>query len=66
MKIDFVGMILCHFPSGFFENLVKDDVGNLLTEEDAVHEMIMEYAKVANGGQSNYMSVDEKYVIGEK
>lgn len=65
MKIDFVGMILSHFPNGFFERLVKRDDVTLLNEEDAVHTMIMEYAKVANGGESSYMSVDKKYLRGK-
>ena len=66
MKIDVVDIILCHFPSGFFENLVKRDDGTLLNEDDAVHTIIMEYAKVANGGESNFIFVDEKYLRGEK
>lgn len=39
MKIDLIGMILAHFPNGFFERLVKSDDGSLLNEEDAVHTM---------------------------
>ncbi len=62
MKICLIGMILSHFPNGFFEKLVKGSDGKLLSEEDAIHTLIMEYAKVAKGGDSKIIAVDKKYI----
>lgn len=57
MKIDLIGMILNNARPRSFDGAIIDDNGN---ELDAVHSldyMIMEYARVKNGGSSNTVVV---------
>ena len=53
MKIDLIGMIFNNAGRDCFEGCVLDDNGNELSAAEALHTLIMEYAKVANGGLSD-------------
>ena len=58
MKIDLINMILNHAGKEHFDGIIIDDDGH---ELDAVHSldaMIMEYAKVRGGGQSDLVVVN--------
>lgn len=60
MKIDLIGMILNKSRRGSFDGAILDDDGN---EMDALHSldhMIMEYAKVRNGGESSTVAVPKQ------
>ena len=57
MKIDLIGMILNTAGSSHFDGVI---IGNCGKELDAVHSldfMIMEYAKVRNGGTSSSVAI---------
>lgn len=57
MKIDLIGMILNTAGRRHFDGLIVDDDGK---ELDAVHSldlMIMEYARVRNGGTSSSVAI---------
>jgi hypothetical protein len=60
MKIDLIGMIFNTAGREYFDGLVIDDGGNELGAEASLHTMIMEYAKVVNGGESNIIVVRVK------
>ncbi len=53
MKIDIIGMILAHTNKGLFDGIIIDDDGRELDAVNSLDRMIMEYAKVRNGGQSS-------------
>lgn len=53
MKTNLIGMILNNAGRRCFEGIVLDDGGQPLSAADSLHTMIMEYAKVFNGGSSN-------------
>lgn len=57
MKIDLIGMILNHAGTRPFDGAIIDDDGNELDAEHSLDAMIMEYAKVRNGGESNCIVV---------
>jgi hypothetical protein len=57
VKIDLIGMILNRAGRRHFDGVITDDNGK---ELDAVHSldfMIMEYAKVRNGGESSSVAI---------
>lgn len=61
MKIDLIGMILNGSRRGYFDGAILDDNGK---EFDALHSldlMIMEYAKVRNGGESSVISLPKQF-----
>jgi hypothetical protein len=61
MKIDLIGMILNNAGRRCFEGAIIDDNGNQLDAAHSLDHMIMEYAKVRNGGESTTVVVS-KYV----
>jgi hypothetical protein len=52
MKVNLIGMILNNAGRQCFDGFVVDDHGKLLPAADSLHALIMEYAKVVNGGTS--------------
>jgi hypothetical protein len=57
MKIDLIGMILQHAGAGCFDGAIIDNGGRELDAVTSLDMMIMEYAKVRNGGQSDIVVV---------
>jgi len=53
MKVNLIGMILNNMGRRYFDGLVMDDNGMPLMPADSLHTLIMEYAKVVNGGKSD-------------
>jgi hypothetical protein len=53
MKVNLIGMILNHAGRQWFDGLVVDDDGRSMPAADSLHALIMEYAKVVNGGKSD-------------
>lgn len=53
MKVNLIGMILNNTGRQCFDGFVIDDDGKLLPAADSLHALIMEYAKVVNGGTSD-------------
>ncbi len=60
MKTNLIGMILNNAGRRCFEGIVLDDGGNPLSAADSLHTMIMEYAKVFNGGSSNMVATSRE------
>ena len=52
MKVNLIGMILNNVGRQWFDGLVVDDDGRSMPAADSLHALIMEYAKVVNGGTS--------------
>lgn len=57
MKIDLIGMILTHAGRECFDGVLIDDNGRELDAARSLDHMIMEYAKVRAGGQSDVIVV---------
>ena len=57
MKIDLIGMILNNAGRPCFDGLIIDDDGKELDAAHSLDHMIMEYAKVRNGGESSAVVV---------
>ena len=53
MKINVIGMILNNAGRRAFEGALLDDAGTPMSAADSLHTLIMEYAKVVNGGISD-------------
>lgn len=53
MKINLIGMILNNCGRRAFDGALLDDNGKPMPAADSLHALIMEYARVANGGQSD-------------
>lgn len=53
MKVNVIGMILNNAGRRSFEGAVLDDNGKPMSAADSLHALIMEYAKVFNGGESS-------------
>lgn len=53
MKINLIGMILNNAGRHTFTGAILDDDGKPMPAADSLHYMIMEYAKVINGGTSD-------------
>lgn len=53
MKINVIGMILNNAGRKCFDGAVLDDNDKPLPAADSLHALIMEYAKVINGGASD-------------
>lgn len=60
MKINVIGMILNNAGRRSFDAAVLDDNGKPLPAADSLHAMIMEYAKVFNGGTSDLVSLSRE------
>ena len=56
VKINLIGMILNNAGRECFDGALLDDNGNPMPAEESLHTMIMEYAKVINGGTSDVVS----------
>jgi hypothetical protein len=57
MKIDLIGIILNHAGRRPFNGLIIDDDGRELDAHESLDALIMEYAKVRGGGQSDIVAV---------
>lgn len=53
MKVNVIEMILSNAGRSCFEGLLIDDAGNPMSAADSLHTLMVEYAKVVNGGTSN-------------
>lgn len=53
MKINLIGMILNNCGRRCFDGAILDDNGKPMAAANSLHHMIMEYAKVVNGGTSS-------------
>lgn len=60
MKINLIGMILNNAGRACFDGVILDDDGKPLSAADSLHHMIMEYAKVANGGESSTVTLSRE------
>lgn len=56
MKINLIGMILHNAGRHCFDGVILGDDGQPMSAADSLHHMIMEYAKVVNGGTSNVVA----------
>ena len=59
MKIDLIGMILNNAGRHCFEGVIIEDNGKELDAAHSLDYMIMEYAKVRNGGESSTVRVSK-------
>ena len=57
MKIDLIQYILQNSFMTNFQERFRDESGAYLEPEEALHLLMMEYAKVVNGGESNIVTV---------
>ena len=53
MKVNLIGMILNNCGRRCFDGALLDDSGKPMPAADSLHTLIMEYAKVASGGESS-------------
>lgn len=60
MKIDLIGMILNNAGRRCFDGAITGDDGKPLNAATSLHHMIMEYAKVANGGKSDVVTTSRE------
>lgn len=60
MKINLIGMILNCAGRDAFDGAIVDGAGRPMPAADALHLMIMEYAKVINGGTSDLVAVSQE------
>lgn len=60
MKIDLIGMILNNSRKNAFNGALLDDQGDEMDELHSLDTLIMEYAKVRNGGQSDVVVVTKQ------
>lgn len=60
MKINVIGMILNNAGRRCFEGALLDDAGKPMSAADSLHTLIMEYAKVVNGGKSDLAVVSRE------
>lgn len=59
MKVNLIEMILANGGRRCFDGIVVDDNGKELSAADSLHTLIMEYARVVNGGTSDLVSVPQ-------
>ena len=60
MKINLIGMILNNCGRRSFDGAILDDNGKPMPAADSLHHMIMEYAKVVNGGTSDIVTTSRE------
>ena len=60
MKINLIGMILNNCGRRCFDGAILDDNGKPMAAADSLHHMILEYAKVVNGGTSNVVATSRE------
>lgn len=63
MKINLIGMILNNAGRACFNGALLDDNGKPMPAADSLHTLIMEYAKVINGGTSDVVAVSREVLI---
>jgi hypothetical protein len=63
MKINLIGMILNNCGRRCFDGAILDDDGKPMPAADSLHHMIMEYAKVSNGGASDIVTISREVMI---
>lgn len=61
MKVNLIGMILNNSVRDCFDGVVLDDQGNPLDAVRSLDTMIMEYAKVRNGGESSLVTLPREF-----
>lgn len=66
MKINLIGMILNNCGRRSFEGAILNDDGTPMTAADSLHAMIMEYAKVINGGESSIVTTSKEVTSAVK
>lgn len=59
MKIDLINMILSHAGRDTFDGIIIDDAGHNLDAVHSLDQLILEYAKVRAGGQSDIVVVNQ-------
>lgn len=57
MKVNLIGMILNKTGHAYFDGIICDNNGAPMPAIESLHHMIMEHAKVANGGASDTVSI---------
>lgn len=60
MKTNLIGMILNNAGRRCFEGALLDDDGKPMPAADSLHTLIMEYAKVVNGGASDVVTTSRE------
>ena len=60
MKINLIGMILNNAGRRCFDGALLDDDGKPMPAADSLHTLIMEYAKVVNGGTSDVVTTSRE------
>lgn len=60
MKINLIGMILNNAGRRCFDGALLDDAGKPMPAADSLHTLIMEYAKVVNGGTSDVVTISRE------
>ena len=63
MKIDLIGMILNNAGRACFDGALLDENGKPMPAADSLHKLIMEYAKVINGGTSDVVAVSREVLV---
>lgn len=63
MKIDLIGMILAHAGQECFDGVIIDDNGKELDAAHSLDHMILEYAKVRQGGESSTVAVSRHVAV---
>jgi hypothetical protein len=61
MKINLINMVIQLSRRGAFDGLLVDDKGSSVDAVSALDELIMEYAKVRNGGESSLVVVPAEF-----
>lgn len=60
MKINLIGMILNNAGRRCFDGALLGDDGKPMPAADSLHTLIMEYAKVVNGGASDVVTTSRE------
>jgi hypothetical protein len=63
VKINLIGMILNNAGRACFDGALLDDNGKPMPAADSLHTLIMEYAKVINGGTSDVVAVSREVLV---
>lgn len=63
MKINLIGMILNNAGRACFDGALLDGNGKPMPAADSLHTLIMEYAKVINGGTSDVVAVSREVLV---
>jgi hypothetical protein len=60
MKINLIGMILNNAGRRCFDGALLDENGKSMSAAESLHTLIMEYAKVFNGGTSSVVETSRE------